>query len=119
MMSLKLFIQKKEAKLFKNQVLESRGNLETTPLGSLQGTPNLPNSIAKFNAIEATLMDIKSYFMDEVYELRKEVSSLKSMLNNLILNHTETDNQIITDSQNNNIRKIKIVFLEKENSLLR
>ena len=57
--------------------------------------------------------------MDEVYELRKEVSSLKSMLSNLILNHTETDNQIITDSQNNNIRKIKIVFLEKENSLLR
>ena len=64
-------------------------------------------------------MDIKSYFMDEVYELRKEVSSLKSMLSNLILNHTETDNQIITDSQNNNILKIKIVFLEKENSLLR
>ena len=64
-------------------------------------------------------MDIKSYFMDEVYELRKEVSSLKSMLNNLTLNHTETDNQIITDSQNNNILKIKIVFLEKENSLLR
>ena len=64
-------------------------------------------------------MDKKSYFMDEVYELRKEVSSLKSMLNNLILNHTETDNQIITDSQNNNILKIKIVFLEKENSLLR
>ena len=57
--------------------------------------------------------------MDEVYELRKEISSLKSMLNNLILNHTETDNQIITDSQNNNILKIKIVFLEKENSLLR
>ena len=57
--------------------------------------------------------------MDEVYELRKEVSSLKSMLNNLILNHTETDNQIITDSQNNNILKIKIVFLEKENSRLR
>ena len=57
--------------------------------------------------------------MDEVYELRKEVSSLKSMLNNLILNHTETDNQIITDSQNNNILKIKIVFLEKENLLLR
>ena len=57
--------------------------------------------------------------MDEVYELRKEISSLKSMLNNLILNHTETDNQIITDSQNNNILKIKIVFLEKENLLLR
>ena len=57
--------------------------------------------------------------MDEVYELRKEISSLKSMLNNLILNHTETDNQIITDSQNNNILKIKIAFLEKENSLLR
>ena len=46
-------------------------NLETTPLASLQGTPNLPNSIAKGNTVEANLMAIKSYFMDEVYELIK------------------------------------------------
>ena len=56
--------------------------------------------------------------MDEVYELRNEVSSLKSMLNNLISNRTETDNHIITDTLNNNILETKIVFLEKENSLL-
>ena len=37
---------------------ESINNLETTPLPSLQDTPNLPNSIAKFNAIEANLMAI-------------------------------------------------------------
>ena len=41
------------------------------------------------------------------------------MLNNSISNHTETDNQIITDTLNNNILETKIVFLEKENSLLR
>ena len=62
---------------------ESIDNWETTALASLQATLNLPNYIAKFNAIEATLMAKKSYFMDEVYELRNEVSSLKSMLNNL------------------------------------
>ena len=74
--------------------------------------------MAKFNAIEANLMAIKSHFLDEVYELRNEISSVKSMLNNLISNHTETDNQISTDILNNNILEKKIVFLEKENSLL-
>ena len=98
---------------------ESIDNLETTPLTSLQDTPNLPNSIAKFNAIEANSMAMKSYFKEEVYDLRNEISSLKSMLNNLISNRTETDNQITTDTLNNNILETKIVFLEKENSLLR
>ena len=37
--------------------------------------------------------------MDEVYDLRNEISSLKSMLNNLISNRTETDNQITTDTE--------------------
>ena len=57
--------------------------------------------------------------MDEVYRLRNHISSLKSMFNNLISNHTETHNQITTDTLNNNILETKIVFLEKENSLLR
>ena len=57
--------------------------------------------------------------MDEVYELTNEVSSLKSMLNNLISNRSETDNHMITETLNNNILETKIVFLEKENSLLR
>ena len=57
--------------------------------------------------------------MNEIYELRNEISSLKSMFNNLISNFTETDNQITTDTLNNNILETKIVFLEKENSLLR
>ena len=38
--------------------------------------------------------------MDEVYELRNEVTSLKSIINNLISNRTETDNQIITGNKN-------------------
>ena len=98
---------------------ESIANLETKPLVFLQDTTNLPNSVAKLNAIEANLMAIKSYFMDEVYELRNEVSSLKSMLNNLISNRTETDNHIFTDTLNKNILETKIVFLEKDNALLR
>ena len=98
---------------------ESIDNLKTTLLASLQGIPSLPNSIAKFNAIEANLMAIKSYFVNDAYDLRNEYSSLKSMFNNLIPNRTETDNQITTDTLNNNILETKIAFLEKENSLLR
>ena len=109
----------KGSKTLQKSVHESIDNLETTPLTSLQDTPNLLNSIAKFNAIKANLMAIKSYFKEEVYDLRNEISSLKSMLNNLISNRTRTDNQITTDTLNNNILETKIVFLEKENSLLR
>ena len=74
---------------------ESIDNLENTPFASLQRTPNLPNFIAKFHAIVANLMAIKLYFMDEVYELRNEISSLKSIFNNAKSNRRETDNQII------------------------
>ena len=109
----------KGSKTLQKSVHESIDNFETTPSASLQDTPNPPNSIAKFNAIKANLMAIKSYFKEEVYDLRDEISSLKSMLNNLISNRTETDNQITTDTLNNNILETKIVFLEKENSLLR
>ena len=109
----------KGSKTLQKSFHESIDNLETTPLASLQDTPNLPNSITKFNAIEANLMTIKSHFKEEVYDLRNEISSLKSMLNNLISNRTETDNQITTDTLNNNILETKIVFMEKENSLLR
>ena len=67
-----LYLEKGSETLQKS-VHESIDNLENTPLASLQDTPNLPNSTAKFNAIEANLMDIKSYFMDEVYDLRNEI----------------------------------------------
>ena len=93
---------------------ESIDNLETTPLPSLQNKPNLPNSIAKFNAIEANLMAIKSYFKEEVYDLRNEMSSLKSILNNLISNRTETDNQITTNTLNNNILETKSFFWKRK-----
>ena len=76
----------KGSEILQKSAHESIENVETTPLASLQGTWNLPNSIAKFKAIEANLMAIKWYFMDEVYE----VSSLNSMLNKLISNRTET-----------------------------
>ena len=57
--------------------------------------------------------------MDEVCELSHEISSLKSILINLISNRKKIDNQITTDTLNNTILETKILFLEKENSLLR
>ena len=61
----------KGSEILQKSAHESMDNLDTTPLASLQGTPNLPNSIAKGNTVEANLMAIKSHFMDEVYELIK------------------------------------------------
>ena len=113
---VKTLLLEKGSKTLQKSAPESIDNLESTPLAFLQNTPNLPNSIGKFNAIEANLMATKPYFMDE---LRNEVSSLKSMFNNLLSNCTETDNHIIRDTLNNNILETKIIFLEKENSLLR
>ena len=46
-------------------------------------------------------------------------ASILKGLNNLISNSAEADNQITTDTLNNNILETKIVFLKKENSLLR
>ena len=40
----------KGSKTLQKSAPESIDNLETTPLAFLQDTPNLPNSIAKFNA---------------------------------------------------------------------
>ena len=57
---------------------ESIDDLKTTPLASLQCTSNLPNSIPTFNAIEAHLMPIKSYFMYQVYKHKNEISSFKT-----------------------------------------
>ena len=72
---------------------ESIDNLETTPLAVLQNTPNLSNSIAKFSAIEANLMAIKSYFMDEVYELRNEVSETIASPNAKMRDPQEKENR--------------------------
>lgn len=52
--------------------------------------------------------------MDKVYELRKEMSSLKCMFKNSISNLTKTDKfDWHTDSLINNIRETKTVFAEK------
>ena len=57
--------------------------------------------------------------MDEVCELSNEISSLKSIFINLISNRKKIGNQITTDTLNNTILETKILFLEKENLLLR
>ena len=56
---------------------------------------------------------------NEVYGLRNEISSLKSIFSNSKSNRTETDNQITIDTLNKNILETKIVFPEKENSPIR
>ena len=52
--------------------------------------------------------------MDGVYELRNEISSLKSMFNNSISNRTLTEKQITTDTLNNNFLETKFFFPKRK-----
>ena len=57
---LKLCLEK-GSKTLQKSVHESIDKLENTPLASSQVTPNLPNSFAKFNYIEANSYKIIFY----------------------------------------------------------
>ena len=57
-------------------------------------------------------MATKSTFMNEICELKKEISLLRSL--NDINENKESEN-----SHTTNVLETKLVFLEKENSILR
>ena len=56
-------------------------------------------------------MAIKSTFMNEIYELKKEISLLRSL--NVRNESKESEN-----SRTTNALETRLVFLEKENSVL-
>ena len=71
-----------------------------------------------FDDINAKIMDLKALFMDEIYTLRQDLSSMQEKLHQTIkLN----ENNNICPKDNNTVDKLKVKlqFLEKENLSLK
>ena len=72
----------------------------------------------EFDDINAKIMDLKALFMDEIYTLRQDLSSMQEKLHQTIkLN----ENNNICPKDNNTVDKLKVKlqFLEKENLSLK
>ena len=86
--------------------------IKNTPVITSQKTSNLPINTNKLGKIKENIMAMKSTFMNEIYELKKEISLVRSF-------NDRNESKESENSHTTNILETKLVFLEKENSVLR
>ena len=86
--------------------------IDTTPVTTSHKIPNIPINTNKLSEIKENMMAMKPTFMNENYELTKEISLLQSLNDR---NESKESEKIHTT----NVLEIKFVFIEKENSILR
>ena len=72
----------------------------------------------EFDDINAKIMDLKALFMDEIYTLRQDLSSMQEKLHQTI-NLNENNNICPKDNNTVDKLKVKLQFLEKENLSLK
>ena len=71
-----------------------------------------------FDDIKTKIMDLKALFMDEIYTLRQDLSSMQEKLHQTI-NLNENNNICPKDNNTVDKLKVKLQFLEKENLSLK
>ena len=86
--------------------------IENTPVITSEKTPNLPINTDKLGKVRENMMALKSTFMNEIYELKKEISLSRSL-------DDRNESKEPENSHTTNVLETKLVFLEKENSVLR
>ena len=86
--------------------------IKNTPVITSQKTSNLPINTNKLGKIKENIMAMKSTFMNEIYELKKEISLVRSF-------NDRNESKESENSHTTNILETKLVFLQKENSVLR
>ena len=72
----------------------------------------------EFDDIKAKIMDLKALFMDEIYTLQQDLSSMQEKLHQTI-NLNENNNICPKDNNTVDKLKVKLQFLEKENLSLK
>ena len=72
----------------------------------------------EFDDINAKVMDLKALFMDEIYTLRQDLSSLQEKLHQTI-NLNKNNNICPKDINTVDKLKVELQFLEKENLSLK
>ena len=97
---------------------------QETPFSNFEENPRNRYSLKlqhdkEFDDINAKIMDLKALFMDEIYTLRQDLSSMQEKLHQTI--ELKENNNICPKDDNNTVDKLKVKlqFLEKENLSLK
>ena len=102
-------------------------NPQETPLTKSQVSLNNPKSetplvlniLKELDNVRAKMLALKSFFMNEIYDLRQEISSVRSQLEQERLHHSRNNDGVEKEENINQKLKDKLHSCQIENQLLR
>ena len=77
------------------------------------------NNQKELDNVRAKILALKSFFMEEIYDLRQEISSVRSQLEQERLHHSRNNDCVEKEKNNNQELKDKLHSCQIENQLLR
>ena len=77
------------------------------------------NNQKEFDNVRAKILALKSFFMEEIYDLRQEISSVRSQLEQERLHQSRNNGYVEKEENNNQELKDKLHSCQIENQLLR
>ena len=105
-----LFINPRETPLTKSQVSLNNPKSET---------PLILNIQKELDNVRAKMLALKSFFMNEIYDLRQGISSVRSQLGQERLHHSRNNDCVKKEENINQKLKDKLHSCQIENQLLR
>ena len=81
--------------------------------------PLVLNNQKELDNVRAKILALKSFFMEEIYDLRQEISSVRSQLEQERLHHSRNNDCVEKEKNNNQELKDKLHSCQIENQLLR
>ena len=82
-------------------------------------SPLVLNNQKELDNVRARILALKSFFMKEIYDLRQEISSVRSQLEQERLHHSRNNDCVEKEKNNNQELKDKLHSCQIENQLLR
>ena len=82
-------------------------------------SPLALNNQKELDNVRAKILALKSFFMEEIYDLRQEISSVRSQLEQERLHHSRNNDCVEKEKNNNQELKDKLHSCQIENQLLR
>ena len=82
-------------------------------------SPLVLNNQKEFDNVRAKILALKSFFMEEIYDLRQEISSVRSQLEQERLHYSRNNDCVEKEENNNQELKDKLHSFQTENQLLR
>ena len=82
-------------------------------------SPLVLNNQKELDNVRAKILALKSFFMEEIYDLRQEISSVRSQLEQERLHHSRNNDCVEKEESNDQELKDKLHSCQIENQLLR